>query len=139
MRENTLPKVHVWAIKYCQQWFAPQAKLITCMKDCSVTAFNPMMKITCSWGSLEAEGLINSSGSGAFSFFVYSHCLFHKNFLYHRSTSLYEVDLLQFGATHEKASQVNAALCCTCFVFSPLTFHKYSMLTVSRRYRASFV
>lgn len=62
---------------YCQPQIAPQAKLITCIKDCSGTAINPMMEITCSWGSLEAEVLINSDGSGAFSF-VCLHCLYHQ-------------------------------------------------------------
>lgn len=42
----------------------PEAKPITCIKERSATAINPMMKMTCSRGSLSARVLINSSSSG---------------------------------------------------------------------------
>lgn len=68
-RQNKFPAVRDWALILSMMKSSSSQTDFTCINDCSATAINPLMKMTRSWASLEAERLIHSEGLG--SLFVY--------------------------------------------------------------------
>lgn len=68
-RQNKFPAVRDWALILSMMKSSSSQTDFTCINDCSATAINPLMKMTSSRTSLEAERLIHSEGLG--SLFVY--------------------------------------------------------------------